>query len=523
MNRVDNMTIAIVAITVGLLLGVVSGYFGLRFISGKRLASARIDASKIVEESEDQKRLILLEAKEDALRIKSAGEDELRERRSEIQGMQNRISNREENVERRANNLERREKNLGNKEKVAEQVRVELDASKAKMQQHLESVKQESIEHLETISGLSISDAKEQLMRVAEEDIQSEVMRRYHEEEEIAKQDANEKAKRVLSVTIQRMAAEVVADVTVTSVPLPSDDMKGRLIGREGRNIRAIEKATGVDLIIDDTPEAVTLSCFDPVRREVARIAVGNLVVDGRIHPARIEDMVIKAGKEVDKAIRKSGEEAVLDTEVRGLHPEMIKLLGRLKYRYSYGENVLQHSLEVAHIAGMLAAEIGADVSISKSGGLLHDIGKALSHEVEGPHAEIGADVANKYNVSSEVHTCIAEHHNDDMSSTEAFIVAAADAISAARPGARRDTVENYIKRLQALEEVGNAFDGVEKCFAIQAGREIRIMVEPDAIDDVAASKMARDIVKKIEDTLVYPGQIKVIVIRESRVIEFAR
>ncbi len=522
MNRVDTMTIAIVAI-IGIFLGVVSGYFGLRFISGKRFASAKIDASKIIEESEDKKRLILLEAKEDALRIKSAGEDELRERRSEIQGIQKRISNREENVERRANNLERREKNLGNKEKVAEQVRVELDASKAEMQQQLESVKQESIKHLETISSLSINDAKEQLMRVAEEDIQSEVMRRYHEEEEIAKQDANEKAQRILSVTIQRMAAEVVADVTVTSVPLPSDDMKGRLIGREGRNIRAIEKATGVDLIIDDTPEAVTLSCFDPVRREVARIAVGNLVVDGRIHPARIEDMVLKASKEVDKSILKSGEEAVLDTEVRGLHPEIIKLLGRLKYRYSYGENVLQHSLEVAHIAGMLAAEVGADVSISKSGGLLHDIGKALSHEVEGPHAEIGADVADKYNVSSEVSTCIGEHHNDDMSSTEAFIVAAADAISAARPGARRDTVENYIKRLRALEEVGNTFDGVEKCFAIQAGREVRIMVEPEAIDDVAASKMARDIVKKIEATLVYPGQIKVIVIRESRVIEFAR
>jgi ribonuclease Y len=517
------MIIAIVAVMIGLSLGAVSGYFGLKFISSKRLVNARIDASKILEESEDEKRMILLEAKEDALRIKSAGEDELRGRRSEIQGMQKRISNREENVERRASNLERREKDLGNKEKVAEQVRVEVDASKAEMQRHLESVKQKSIEHLETIASLSISDAKEQLMRVAEEDIQSEVMRRYHEEEEIAKQNAGEKAKRVLSVAIQRMAAEVVADVTVTSVPLPSDDMKGRLIGREGRNIRAIEKATGVDLIIDDTPEAVTLSCFDPVRREIARIAVGNLVVDGRIHPARIEEMVLKAEKEVDKSIVKSGEEAVLDTEVRGLHPEIIKLLGRLKYRYSYGENVLQHSLEVAHIAGMIAAEIGADVSISKSGGLLHDIGKALTHEVEGPHAEIGANVANKYNVSSAVHTCIAEHHNDDMSSTEAFIVAAADAISAARPGARRDTVENYIKRLEALEQVGNAFEGVEKCFAIQAGREVRIMVEPEAIDDVAASKMARDIVKKIEDTLVYPGQIKVIVIRESRVIEFAR
>jgi ribonuclease Y len=319
------------------------------------------------------------------------------------------------------------------------------------------------------------------------------------------------------------MAAEVVSEITVTTVPLPSDDMKGRLIGREGRNIRAIEKNTGVDLIIDDTPEAVTLSCFDPVRREVARLAVTKLIADGRIHPARIEDMVKRAEQEVEDSIWSAGEQAIFDAGVRGLNPEIIRLLGRLKFRYSYGENVLQHSLEVSHIAGMLAAEIGANVKIAKAGGLLHDIGKALTHEVEGPHAEIGAEVANKYSVSPKVCSCVAEHHDDVMSSPEAFIVAAADAISAARPGARKDTVENYIKRLQALEEVAGDFDGVERCFAIQAGREVRVMVRPDSIDDVKAAKMARDIVKRVEDKLVYPGQIKVMVIRESRSVEYAR
>ena len=299
--------------------------------------------------------------------------------------------------------------------------------------------------------------------------------------------------------------------------------MKGRLIGREGRNIRAIEKATGVDLIIDETPEAVTISCFNPIRREIARLALVKLITDGRIHPARIEDMVVKAEEELEKTIWKSGEEAVFDVGVRGLNPEIIKLVGRLKYRYSYGENVLQHSLEVGHIAGMIAAEIGADVNIARAGGFLHDIGKALTHEVEGPHAEIGADIAKKHGVQEPVVKCIAEHHDDEMSSVESYIVAASDAISAARPGARKDTVENYIKRLQELEDIGKEFDGVEKCFAIQAGREIRILVSPENVNDDSADQMARDIAKKIEDDLTYPGQIKVTLIRESRSIEYAR
>ena len=309
----------------------------------------------------------------------------------------------------------------------------------------------------------------------------------------------------------------------MSRVPLASDDMKGRLIGREGRNIRAIEAATGVDLIIDDTPEAVTLSCFDPVRREIARLAITKLAADGRIHPARIEDMTQKATTEVEEIIWKSGEDAVLEADIRGLHREIIRLVGRLKYRYSYGENVLMHCLEVSHLAGLMAAEIGANVKIAKVGGLLHDIGKALSHEIEGPHAEIGADIASKYNVSRRVVSCIAEHHDDEMTSVESFLVAAADALSAARPGSRRDTVENYIKRMEELEEVAGSFEGIEKCFAIQAGREVRIMVEPESIDDVSASTLARDVVKSIEEKLAYPGQIKVVVIREKRSIEYAR
>ena len=508
----ENAIIAILAVLGGLALGAIIGFFGRRITSGRRYAAAQSESAKILEEAEEQKRALLIEAKEEALRARSAGESELRDRRSEMGRMERRLSNREENAERRVVNLERKERSLVDKERAAEQFQAEL-----------EEVKQEELRKLETICNLSVSEAKGQLMRRAEDEIQPELARQYRDMEERAKEEASEKARHILSAAIQRMASDVVSEVTVTNVPLPSDDMKGRLIGREGRNIRAIEKATGVDLIIDDTPEAVTLSCFDPIRREVARVAVAKLIVDGRIHPARIEDMVVKAEKEVDETVWKSGEQAVFEAGVRGLNPEVIKLLGRLKYRYSYGENVLQHSLEVCHLSGLMASEIGANLKIAKTGGLLHDLGKALTHEVEGPHAEIGAEVATKYNVSPPICVTIAEHHNDEMSTVEAFIVAAADAISAARPGARKDTVENYIKRLEALEDVGRAFDGVEKCFAIQAGREVRIMVQPQTIDDVAASQMARDIVKKIEETLVYPGQIKVVLIRESRIVEYAR
>ena len=504
--------VAILAVLVGLSVGGIGGYVGRRVVSGRRYEAARSEASDILEDAEEKRRAAIIEAKEEALKIRTDGEAELREERSELHRMERRLSNREENVEGRANNLDRRERKLNQKEQGLESIRAELEAQK-----------EQGLKELERVSGLSLGDARQMLMRRAEEEMEYELAARYRDLEENAREEADQKSRMILSQAIQRVASDVVSEITVTSVPLPSDDMKGRLIGREGRNIRAIEKSTGVDLIIDDSPEMVSLSCFDPIRREVARLSLTKLIADGRIHPARIEDMVAKAEKEVSSTIWKSGEQATFDAGVRGLHPEVIKLLGRLKYRYSYGENVLQHSLEVSWLAASMAAEIGLDVRTAKTGGLLHDIGKALTHEVEGPHAEIGADVASRYNVANKVRTCIAEHHDDEMSTAEAFIVAAADAISAARPGSRRDTVENYTKRLEALEEVGRAFDGVEKCFAIQAGREVRIMVQPQTIDDVAASKMARDVVKKIQETQVYPGQIKVTVIRESRAVEYAR
>ena len=508
----DTAIAAIITVLVGLVLGALGGYFARVVVAGRRHDAATREASRILEEAQESRRNLLIEAREEALKTRSDAEAELKERRGELGRLETRLSNREENTERRAANLERRERSVVDKEKEVEGRRSEA-----------ESLKQQQIQRLEEVSRLSVAEAKGELMRVAELDIKHELVAKYRDMEVTARAEAESNARNILSGAIQRLASDVVSEVSLTTVPLPSDDMKGRLIGREGRNIRAIEKATGVDLIIDETPEAVTLSCFDPIRREVARLAVTKLVADGRIHPARIEDMVTKAEKDVEETVRRTGDDAVMEVDVRGLRPEVINLLGRLKYRFSYGENVLQHSTEVAHLAVLMAGEIGADVKAAKTGGLLHDLGKALSHEVEGPHAEIGADMAAKYGVSGPIVATIREHHDDDHSSVESFIVAAADAISAARPGARRDTVEQYIKRLEALEEVGRAFDGVEKCYAIQAGREVRIMVQPETVDDLAATKIARDVVKKIEETLAYPGQIKVTVIRESRSVEYAR
>ena len=508
----DNAIVALLAVLVGLVAGGSGFYLVRRVLSGRRYKVAEQDASRVLEEAREQQRGLVLEAKEEALKIKSAGEAEIRDRRSEVQRNERRLSNREENLERRVQSLERREKELTGKEEASEGIRAEL-----------EEIKERELKGLEEVSNLSVQEAQDELMRRAEQEIEHELAVRYRDMEEQARQEADDKARDVLGLAVQRLASEVVSEVTLTTVPLPTDDMKGRLIGREGRNIRAIEKATGVDLIIDDTPEAVTLSCFDPIRREVARLSISRLMADGRIHPARVEETVARTEKELDDTIRKTGERAVLDVGVRGINPELTRLLGRLKYRFSYGENVLQHCIEVAHLAAMMAAEIGANVKVAKAGGLLHDIGKALTHEVEGPHAEIGADVASKNSTSRAITATIREHHDDVHSSVESFLVAAADAISAARPGARKDTVEHYVKRLEALEEVGRGFDGVEKCYAIQAGREIRILVKPQTVDDVAANTMARDVVKKIEETLVYPGQIKVTVIRESRSVEYAR
>ena len=506
------IAITILAVLVGLAIGALIGYAGRRLVAGRRYEAAKQEASGVLNEAREQGRALLIEAKEEGLSIRSAAEDELRERRGELQNHERRLANREENADRRAGNLERRENELNKKQEKTESLRTEL-----------EDLREQELTRLEQIANLSVADARDELMRRTEDEIQHEVAVRYRDVEQRAREEANDKARNVLGEAIQRLASEVVSDITLTTVPLPSDDMKGRLIGREGRNIRAIEKATGVDLIVDETPEAVTLSCFDPLRREVARLSVTKLIADGRIHPARIEETVARTEKELTETIRKTGERTLMDVDVRGLNSELVSLLGRLRYRYSYGENVLQHSIEVAHLAALMAAEIGADVRVSKEGGLLHDIGKALTHEVEGPHAEIGADVAVKNKVRRHVCDTIREHHDDVHSSAESFVVAAADAISAARPGARRDTVEHYVKRLEALEEVALAFDGVEKCYAIQAGREVRILVEPESVDDLAANKMAREVVKQIEATLAYPGQIKVTVIRESRSVEFAR
>ncbi len=511
--------LAVLAGLFGIGIGALAFFFVWSSVSGNRMEAAKKEASKVVDDARAEERRLIKEAREEAARTVSSGESrikeadrEIRDRRRETQRVEQRLSNREENLDRRARNIERRERDLALKEETA-----------AKIETDLEDIRLQQTRRLEEISNLSTEDAQSELMRLAEEDIQHELAVQHRALEDEARVRANENAREIISEAIQRLASDVVSEATLAIVPLPNDEMKGRLIGREGRNIRAIEKATGVDLIIDDTPEAVTISCFDPIRREVARLALTNLVTDGRIHPARVEDMVAKTEKELFDTIRKMGDETVMEVGVRGLNKEMIHLLGRLQYRFSYGENVLQHSKEVAFLAASMASEIGANVRVAKMGGLLHDIGKALTHEVEGPHAEIGAEVAARNKIPKPVVTAIAEHHDDDHSTPESFLVAAADAISAARPGARRDTVEHYLKRLQALEQVGMAFDGVEKCYAIQAGREIRILVKPEDIDDLAANQMARNVVKKIEQELSYPGQIKVTVIRENRAVEYAR
>jgi ribonuclease Y len=477
-----------------------------------RLEAAQAEATRLIENATESKKALVLEAKEEALRTRTNVEQELREHRRELQKQENRLSSREDNLEQRQESLERRERTAQDTEK-------DLAARNSEIEEQRDEVHKK----LESVAALSAAEAREQLMRKADADIQHEVARHYYEVEKQSKEEADAKAKRFITLAIHRMAGEVVSEHSTSVVPLPSDDMKGRLIGREGRNIRAIEAATGVDLIIDDTPEAVTISCFDPVRREVARVTLTMLVKDGRIHPARIEDMVTRAQKEVDEEIWREGEKAVIDASVRGLSPDVIRLLGRLKYRYSYGSNILKHSVEVSLLAGMLASEVGANLEIAKMGGLMHDIGKALTHEVEGTHAEIGADVARKYGIPVEVQRAIMEHHDEEMGSVEAFLVASADAISAARPGNRKDTLENYVRRLQALEEVASSFPGIEKCYAIQAGREVRLMVKPEAVDDISAANLARNVVKKIEESLVYPGQIKVMVVRETRSIEYAK
>ncbi|MFC2056364.1 ribonuclease Y [Chloroflexota bacterium] len=498
---------------IGVIGGGVTVFFFRRMALNRQLRNAQRKAARMVAEARDEAKEALREAKEEADKIKATAETEFRERRSELQRQENRLSQKTEALERRMEGLEQRERNLVNKEKGAESIRAELT-----------EIRDKQLKQLELVSGMSSAEAKQELLERMEGEMQEETSRRLHEWEDKLKEEADRKSQGILSQVIQRCASEVVSETSVVSVPLPGDEMKGRLIGREGRNIRALEQATGVDLIVDDTPEAVTLSSFDPVRREVARLALTKLITDGRIHPARIEEVVAKTKEEVDATIYSAGEQAAYQVEVPGLRPELIRLLGRLKYRTSYGQNVLGHSIEVAYLAGMIASELGANVAIAKKAGLLHDIGKAVDRDIEGTHPAIGADLVKQWDKSPEVVQGVSEHHLETTTTSFwGYITSAADAISSARPGARRESLENYLKRLNALEDIANNFKGVEKSFAIQAGREIRILVKPEEIDDLGAMRLARDIVKKIEEGLSYPGQIKVTVLRETRAIDYAK
>ena len=483
----------------------------LSVLTGKTIREAQLKANLLVEEAEEKKREIILEGRESASRIRSDAEEMAKERGRDLRDLEKRQQGREESLDRRQANVERREGVVAEQEVLVEGTKLEV-----------ESLKEKQIQQIEESAGLTSDQARDLVMSRAEDGARHELSKRYYELEREMKDRIDEEARRVITIAIQRLAADVVSERSVTKVTLPNDEMKGRLIGREGRNIRALEAATGVDLLIDDTPEMITISCFDPIRREVARVALEKLIVDGRIHPTRIEEMVHKSQNEVEEIIWRSGEQATFDAGVPGLKPELIKLVGRLKYRYSYGENILQHSVEVSRIAGLIAAEVGAEVTVAKAGGLLHDIGKAMTHEVQGSHVDIGGDIATRYGINPDVHRAIVEHHEDDRGSMEALIVAAADAVSAARPGARKETMEMYIERLEALEDVATSFDGVERAYAIQAGREVRIIVKPEEMNEYEAAALARDVVKKVQDELIYPGQIKVTVVRETRNVEIA-
>ena len=493
-------------------IGVATWQYIKNKADGTRLEDASQQARVVINEAEEEKRKLLLAAQEDVLKTRTAAEREIQEQRQEVTRLEERFLQREEQVDRRAERLEKEQQTLIEKE---QEVHKSLEeAAEAKVKQ---------LQALEQIAGLTVNDAHQLVMKQGEEEAQHDLARRYYELEKEFKERADENARRIVTLAINRLATDVVSEVTTSVVPLPSDEMKGRLIGREGRNIRTLESLTGVDVIVDDTPEVVTISCFDPVRREVAKLALEKLVADGRIQPARIEEMVNRAQEDVNQIIWKAGEQATFEVGVSGLDQDLIRLLGQLKYRYSYGENVLKHSIEVALLSGMLAAEAGANEQVAKVGGLLHDVGKAVTHEVPGPHAEIGAEIAKKHGINYVSYRGILEHHSDEHETIESFLIASADAISASRPGARKESLELYVKRLQDLERVATGFDGVDKAFAIQAGREVRVMVKPNDLDDVASASLARNIARKVTEDLVFPGQIKVTVIRETRNVEIAK
>ncbi|MFO7772722.1 MAG: ribonuclease Y [Dehalococcoidia bacterium] len=502
-----------IIVALALVLGMLIGYFIKQLVANREIQKTKNEAQKLLDEAITKHSELLRAAREEAVKVGNAAEAESKERRLEIQRIEKRVTQKEEALERKIEGVERRERDLESHKKDVEKITAEL-----------QSIREKQLGKLEAISGTSSEEAKELLFQMLKQEVEEEASKQVRVWEGRVKEEAGDRVQNILAAAIQRCATDVVSETTISAVPLPSDEMKGRLIGREGRNIRALEQATGVDLIIDDTPEAVTISSFDPIRREVARLSLSKLILDGRIHPARIKEIVDKTKTEVEATVRSEGERAAYEAGVAGLHPELIKLLGQLKFRSSYGQNVLLHSLEVSHLAGMLASEIGVSASAARKAGLLHDIGKAVDHQIEGPHALIGADLVKQWDKKQDVVQAIAEHHGEAAtSSVLGFVVSAADAISGSRPGARRESLEQYLKRVRDLEDIANGFPGVEKSFAIQAGREVRVMVKPDKVDDLTAVRLARDISKKIEDSLTYPGQIRIIVIRETTAIDYAK
>lgn len=495
------------------IVGFAIGYLAKQYLGASRLRSAEAKANRLLADAQTKQKEIILQAQEEALRIRHQAEEENRRRRTDLRKQEERLQRRQESLERRLEPIEAKERQLEAWERELSRRREEL-----------KELRHKQIQELEKVSSMTREEAKEALLQAIENEVRQDSARVIREVEQETKEEADRLARKIITLAIQRYASDQVAETTVSIVPLPSDEMKGRIIGRGGRNIRALENAMGVDLVVDDTPEAVTISSFDPVRREIARLALTKLVMDGRIHPTRIEKVVKESQEEVEATIIEEGQGAASEVGLPGLHPELIKLLGKLKYRTSYGQNQLIHALETAHLAAMMAAELGADVNLAKEAGLLHDLGKAIDHQVEGPHALIGADIARRLGKSAQIVNAIAAHHHEEEpQSVEAILVEAADAISGARPGARRENLESYIKRIKALEEVANSFEGVAESYAIQAGREIRIIVKPEEIDDLAAIRLCKDIAKKVEESLEYPGQVKVTVIRETRAVDYAK